>query len=182
MDRRSAAVNVTWARAMVSTGSAPPFRTACWYMRLQGLNDRLQVAGQRFAVTKGRVRRLDGTAALMAEDHDERGATRHGPVLDRAGDHRADRLPTGAHHVKVTQARVEEDLRRHSGVDARQDRSERPLFLGDELTPVRIPVGVLKVSGDPALVAFHQSRERRGGRRGPRFRRGAGRRRGGHRR
>ena len=88
---------------------------------------------------------LDGAAAVMSEDHDQRHAEHADAVLQRAEYGVVDHLAGGADDEGVPQAEVEDDLCRKPGIRAAEDHGERVLVLNKRGTAGRVLVGVQRI-------------------------------------
>lgn len=131
---------------MVSTGSAPGFRTVSRYAGSTAFTLARGFPGS------GAPSFGDSYAASMAPQHGRPSTTISGarpvmgPCSRKPGDHRADHPPTRAQDVQVAEPGVEEK------------HPERAPDLGDELSPLGIPVGVIEVPAHPrALPAIKRA-------------------------
>ncbi len=94
-----------------------------------------------------RQRRLDGAAAVVAEDDDQRHVEHRHRELDRAQHGRVDGLPGGAHHEHVTQALVEDELGGDPAVGTAEHHRGR-LLTGGQAGPVLDALaGMLRLAG-----------------------------------
>jgi hypothetical protein len=92
----------------------------------------------------------------MAEDNDEWDVEHVDTELDRPEYPVVDDVPSGANDKEVTQAPIEDDLRRDPGVGAPEDQGERFLLTGHLGPPVGVLIRVGALALDEAPVAVEQ--------------------------
>src|SRR5699024_1385590 len=85
------------------------------------VDDRADEAGGSIAGPPRRLVGGDGTAVGVHEHHDERNLQTIYRVFDGPQHGRVDHLTRGAHDKHVTQALIENDLRREAGVGASEE-------------------------------------------------------------
>lgn len=96
----------------------------------------------------------------MPQDHDQGDAQFQDPVRDACQDRLVQDLAGRAHGQQITQALVEDQLRRHPGIDAAQDHGEG-MLPGDQRLPYRArPVGMPLMERPPAPVPCREFPQR----------------------
>mmetsp|Transcript_52037 Transcript_52037/g.113693 ORF Transcript_52037/g.113693 Transcript_52037/m.113693 type:complete len:459 (+) Transcript_52037:241-1617(+) len=101
----------------------------------------------------GQARGLDGAAALVAHDHEHLHLQVVHGVLQRAHGGVGHGVAGAADHEHVAQVLVEDDLRRHAGVGAAQDRGVRELLADQRAALEGAPLGPGRVAHPEAGVA-----------------------------
>ena len=102
-------------------------------------------------------RGLDGAAAFVAEDDEERRAQVHRRVLQRAHDFRRNHVARDAHDEELAEVRVEHQLRRHARIAAADDGGVGLLLLRQLGKDFLFHGGKARPAGDEALVAADQA-------------------------
>jgi hypothetical protein len=89
----------------------------------------------------------------MAEDNDEWDVEHVDTELDRPEYPVVDDVPSGANDKEVTQAPIEDDLRRDPGVGAPEDQGERLLPAGHLGASMRVLIRMRPLPLDEAVIA-----------------------------